>query len=289
MQQNQQYKKKRIYIYVQDNALATGIIRAVSDDGKEFCREVEQDPRENLFDDDSHAAKAFAEFERFCVDKCGLTDSNDEVIFANAPHCDIVDLFAYVDSRLGGVPWAVVKCIESDYNRETTHLIAPESFKQFQRMCNGFAEPYATKCLYSEYRRLIHKDSYTPQELDRMEAYVARHFDAAYSKSSGSFNVVCRISHVCAAEYHSDKARFLSLIEMIVQDFVKRRCKRCQRVLADILLFTADEVADDGYIDYATLAAEENEPPLERSEYSIFRAVAPEQLKIIKSILEEFD
>lgn len=36
------------------------LLRAVSDDGAEFCREVERDSRETLFNDDSHAAKAFA-------------------------------------------------------------------------------------------------------------------------------------------------------------------------------------------------------------------------------------
>lgn len=281
---------------------------AVSEDEKHFFRrEVEiADCRETLLSEkkDFPAARAFAEFERFCVDECGLTDGNDEVIFTNNPHrVDVLDTFDYIAWQLGGVPWAVVKFIHSQYDHETTHLDSPLSFEQFVRSCDiGLDEPVATKHLYDEYRRLIHKDSYSPQELDRMETYIFGHIDEAYLSYRQNFGVVCSIAHICAATYHSDKARFLRLIEWIVTDFNKRqrkwrrsalsdirKCKRQRSTLADILMIAAEEVADDGYIDCDVVAAEENKPPLERSEYGIFRAVAPKQLKTIKNILEEFD
>lgn len=278
--------KKRIFVYVREEVPCK--ILVVSEDGREFWREVEQ--TEDLWGDASPAARAFEALERFCVEECGLTDCNDEVIFARrfAPEPETIG--SYIDCRLGGVGWAVAKSIEFGYGHETAHLASPMSFEQFVRSCDiGLAEPYATRHLYAEYRRLIHKDSYTPQELDRLESYVYAHLDEAYSPTDAGFNAVCSISHACAATYHSDVARFLQLTERIVMDGEQRCGPRSRRVLADILMFTAEEIADDGYIDYEVLAAEEGKPPLERNEYAIFRAVAPEQLKIIKNILEEYD
>ncbi len=295
MQPNECNEKKRIFVYVQNKTPQTCLVCAVNEDETHlFRREIERtDCREILLSDskDFPAARMFAEFERFCVDECGLTDSNDEVIFASSPHRgDVLDTFDYVDWRLGGVSWAVVKSIEFKYDHETTHLYSPLSFEQFRRACDvGLAEPFATKHLHAEYRRLIHKNSYTPQELDRMEAYISRHIDEAYLQNDQNFGIICKIAHICAATYHSDHARFVRLIEWLVTDFNKRRCKWRRLTLADILTIAADEIADDGYIDYAVVAAEENKPPLERSEYGIFLTVASKQLKTIKNILEEYE
>ena len=286
--------KKRIFVCVQDVAPAPCTIYAVSEDEKHlFRREVERtDCFKNLMngDKDFPAMRAFAEFERFCVDECGLIDPNDEVIFTNCPDLDLHDVFSYVAWQLGGVPWAVVKFVESRYKHETTHLASPLSFEQFVLSCDiDLAEPYATKHLYAEYLRLIHKDGYTPQELDRMEACVVHHIHEAYLSDGSNLDAICAIAHVCVGAYLSDNARFLRLVEWIVSDFNRRRCKGRRSALADILIFIADEVADHGYIDYDVVATEENKPPLERSEYAIFRAVAPDKLKTIKNILEEYD
>ena len=294
MQQSKQKVKKRIFVYIRTDVDAPYLISAVSENEKNFfCREVERtNCRETWFsdNDDTPAARAFAAFEKFCVDECGLTDSNDEVIFATRSDSDEIDVPDYFDAQLGGVPWAVVKVIEFNYKHETLHLDSPLTFEQFAQACDvGLDEPYATKHLYAEYRRLIHKDIYTPRELDRMETYAATHLDEAYLPKGRGFDAVCGISHVCAAAYRSDSARYLRLIDRLVQDFNKRQGTNRRRVFADILSFAADEVADDGYIDYDVLAAEQNKPMLERSWYSMYRAVETEQLKTIKSILEEFE
>lgn len=56
VRQSQQPVKKRIFANVEEVQGQISLLRAVSDDGAEFCREVERDSRETLFNDDSHAA-----------------------------------------------------------------------------------------------------------------------------------------------------------------------------------------------------------------------------------------
>ena len=287
------YKKKRIFVAVENN-IGKGkpsVIYAVSEDEKHyFKREVDDKigNYENL--DDTPAAKVFEDFEAFCTAECGLTDDNDEVIFADKDNAEITDIFDYIAWRVGGVNWAVGKFIEFDYGHETTHIESPLSFAEFKKACDiGLSEPYATKHIYTEYRRLIHKDDYTREEFDRMERYLSAHLDSAYSGECGSFDVICRIAHICAAACRCDRTRFVRMVESIVSDYQRRQNKKKRLSLQDILTFTAEEVFDEGYIDYSTLAEEEKKPPMERKEYRIFRAVSPAPLEIITKIIEEYE
>lgn len=288
-------KKKRVFVCVEDNADKDepSVVYAVSEDEKHYFRREVEDRAADYKNGvpknaDSPALKAFSEFEAFCTAECGLNDDNDEVIFADNDHCEIANVFDYIAWRMGGAYWAVVKFIESNYKHETTHIPSPLSFAEFKKACDvGLFEPYATKHLYAEYRRLVHKDDYTQEEFDRMERYVSEHLDIAYSDERASFDVLCRIAHICAAACRCDRTWFVRLVENIVSDYQRRTYKRKKQVFEDILTFMAEEVSDDGYIDFSTLDEEEKKPPMEHEKYSIFRAVSTAPLVIIKNIIKE--
>lgn len=286
-------KKKRIFVAVENN-IGKGkpsVVYAVSEDEKHFFRREIEDKISDYEDlDEAPVKRVFEDLEAFCTNECGLTNTNDEVIFADEDNAEIEGVFDYIAWRIGGVQWAVGKFIEFDYGHETTHMGSPLRFSAFKKVCDiGLSEPYATKHLYAEYRRLIHKDDYTREELERMEKYLMSHLKSAYGSNQESFDVICRIAHICAVAYRCDRTRFVRMVENIVSDYQRRRYKKKQLSLQDILTFTAEEVLDEGYIDYAALAEEEKKPPMEREEYRIFREVSPEPFGIITKVIEEYE
>ena len=290
--------KHRVFAYVEDNSVRgkPSAILGLDEAGeREFRAEVPSDETDYMEEigkkeSDSPAAVAFAAFERFCREECGLKDCNDEVIFSeegesNSPHT----LAGYVEFRLGCADWAVVKYIDFDYPFETTHLENPSPFINF-RVGTGprMPEPYATHRVYQKYREYIHKDSYTEEEISRMERYIFTHLDAVYRRRSGD-DAIYRIAYPCAAIYRSDKTRFMHVLESIVADYPKRRFQKKRKHLRELLIDIADLIFCEGEIDLATLPEEEKKPPLERKEYASFAELSPTALPIVKELIEEYE
>ncbi len=288
--------KRRVFLYVEDNSKKNkpDRILAVDETGAHrFSAEVANDGtdyREEIGtkDSDSAGAAAFAAFERFCKEECGLKDCNDEVIQAKeAPLCRYT--FAeYVDLRLGSADWATVKSLSFDYRYETTHLENPPAFSAFASCVKGVAEPDATRLLYEEYAKRIHKEIYTAEEIDRMERYIFSHLNTVYLRR-GSFRVHWCICYSCSAIYKSDAARYLGVMERIISDYLKRRAKNRKKYFCDLIMDIADEIFCDGEIDYSVFDKEEGKPLLERTEYAMFASLSPKSLKIVKELIEEYE
>lgn len=291
--------KHRVFAYVEDNSKKNkpDRILAVDEMGKHlFCYDVDnrgkEDYEEQFVNDRTHspAAVAFAAFERFCKEECGIKDCNDEVILAEYKNIPMKTLADYVEFRLGGADWVYVWEIGFEYRFETAHLEHPMHFKEFRKAHTaGLKEPYATRALYAKYRELIHKDVYTEDELNRMEQAIFSRLDAAYRRRRSRPDASIYISDTCAAIYRGDRDRFRRVVERIVADYARRRSKRKSRVLEDILEFIADSIYCEGEIDLASLDEEEKKPPLERKEYAIFAALSPEALRTVKPIIEEWE
>ena len=288
--------KRRVFVCVEDNYKKgrPDRILAVDDTGERlFCYEVDsrgEESYEEQFANDresSPAAAAFAAFEKFCKE-CGIKDCNDEVIFAECKIIPPKTLAGYIEVRLGGADWVFVSEIGFNYRYETAHLEHPMPFKEFRKAHTaGIEEPFATRALYVKYRELIHKDSYTEEELDRMERAVFSRIDAAYRRRQSRPDACIYISDTCAAIYRGDRDRFRRVVERIVADYARRRSERKSRVLEDILEFIADSIYCEEEIDLASIDEEEKKPPLERKEYAIFAKLSPEALRTVRPIVEE--
>lgn len=302
-------RKKRVFIHISKKGKLSKIC-AISEDEKHlFNYEFEDkiDDYENIDGVPAEAVKAFNAFETFCKEECGFKRDcefiQDEVIFVDGCNYAIMDISSYIELEIGGADWAVGQCIEFSYKYETTHIESPLTFKAFKKACDiGLPEPYASKHLYNEYRRLIHKDTYSGEELDRMEHYVSSHLNNVFRSRrvyrhgikfirNGDSDVEFRIAHICAVMYKSDMSRFLRLVESIVSDYKRRRSECKQNSLMNILDSVAEEVEDDSamdyYADYSYLEEDEKKPPIDRKEYGIFRGLAPWCYDIIKELLEE--
>lgn len=289
--------KKRVFAYVEDNSKRgkPSAILALDETGERLFRyEVDdrgepEDYEEQLVNDrnDSPAAVAFAAFERFCREECGLKDCNDEVILAEDKNIPPKTLADYVDFRLGAMDWAVVEYIGSNYRLETAHLKDPLPFGAFRRVAQGMPEPYATRRVYQKYREEIHKDAYTAEEIDRMENYIFTHLDAIYRRHA--YDADWRIAHSCAAIFRSDRARFLHVVERIVADHPRRRTKKKREKLMWFLSDVSDLIFCEGEIDLSALEEEEKKPPIEREEYAIFRELSPDALELVKELIEEYE
>ena len=287
--------KHRVFAYVEDNSVRgkPSAILGLDETGeREFRAEVPNDRTDYLEEigkkeSDSPAAVAFAAFEHFCKEECGLKDCNDEVIFSGGENIAPYSLTGYVDFRLCCVDWAVVKYIDFDYPFETTHLEDSSPFINFWVGTGlGMPEPYAAHRVYQKYREYIHKDFYTEEELDRMERYIFTHLDAVYRRR-GRYDAILHIAYPCAAIYRSDRARFLHVIEKIVTDYPKRRSQKRRRQLRELLFNTADLIFCEGEVDLASLDEEEKKPPLERKEYAIFAELSTDALPLVKELIEE--
>lgn len=292
--------KRRVFAYVEDNSQKNkpSRILALDDTGKRlFSCDVDsggerEDYEVQLVTDraDSPAAVAFAAFERFCKEECGLKDCNDEVILGEYKNIPPKTLADYVEVRLGGADWAVVKYIEFGYRYETSHLEHPMRFREFRKVHTaGLTEPYATRALFAKYRELIHKDVYTEEELDRMERAVFFRLDGAYRRRHSRLDPIIYISDACAAIYRGDLDRFRRVLEGIVADHARRRSKRKSWVLGEMLAIIADNIFGEGEIDLASFDEEEKKPPLERKMYEAFAALSPDALRTVKPIIEELE
>lgn len=290
--------KHRVFAYVEDNSkrgMPSAILGLDETAEREFRAEVPSDGIDYMEEigkkeSDSPAAVAFAAFERFCKEECGLKDCNDEVIFSEegkgfSPHT----LAGYVDFRLCCVDWAVVNYIDFDYRFETAHLEDPSPFINFWVGTGlGMPEPYAAHRVYQKYREYIHKDSYTEEEICRMEKYIFSHLDAVYRRRGG-YSAILHIAYPCAAICRSDKTRFLHVIERIVADYPRRRSVRKRERLRKLLIDTADLIFCEGEVDLASLDEEERKPPLERKEYAVFAELPPDALPLVKELIEEHE
>ncbi len=291
--------KRRVFAYVEDNFQKNKPDRvlAIDETGERlFCYEVDnrgkgESYEEQFVNDKAHspAAVAFAAFERFCKEECGIKDCNDEVIFSGGKNIPPKTLADYFEFRLGGADWVYVWEIGFEYRFETAHLEHPIGFKEFRKVhTEGLTEPYATRALYAKYREHIHKDAYTEEELDRMEQAVFSRLDMAYRRRRSRSDPSIYIAETCAAIYRGDQARFRRVVERIVADHARRRSKRKRWVLQYILETIADSIYCDGEIDLASLDEEEKKPPLERKEYAIFAGLSPDALPLVKESIEEY-
>ncbi len=289
--------KHRVFLYVEDNCKRKrpDRILAVDETGEHIFRcnvdnRGEESYEEQFANDreSSPAAAAFAAFERFCKEECGIEDCNDEVIISEGKIIPPKTLAGYMEVRLGGADWVFVSELAFNYRYETAHLEYPMPFKAFRKLHTaGIEEPFATRALYAKYRELIHKDAYTEEELDRMERAVFSRLDAAYRRRQSGPDASIYISDTCAAIYRGDRDRFYRVLEGIVADYARRRSKRKSRVLEDMLEFIADSIYCEGEIDLASIDEEEKKPPLERKEYAIYAALSPEVLRTVGLIIEE--
>ena len=290
--------KHRVFVFVEDNSQENkpDKILAVDDTGERlFSYDVDNrgqpDSYERQYTDareDAPAAVAYAAFQRFCREVCGLKGVNDEVIFAESGPSG--SLSEYVGLRLDAADWTLVTFLEFDYRYETAYLERPMRFKNFRRSCTeGIPEPYATRVLYENYRERIHKDAYTEEELDRMEKYVFSHLDAVYRRRRRCLDAIRRVSAACAAVYRGDRARFCRIMEGIVADFSKRRSKKKRWLQSELLVSVADKIFGEGEIDLVRFAEEEKLPPPERKIYSIFAPLSPEALETVTEIIEAYE
>ena len=290
--------KRRVFLFVEDNSKKNKPDRllAVDDMGERlFSYDVDsrgEDYEEQFATDRAHspAAVAFAAFERFCKEECGIKDCNDEVILAEWKIIPPKNLAGYIEVRLGGADWVFVWELGFNYRYETAHLEHPMSFKEFRKVYTaGLKEPYATRALYAKYRELIHKDSYTEEELDRMEKAIFSRLDMAYRRRLSRLDPSIYISETCAAIYRGDRTRFPHVVERLIADYARRRSKRKSRVLGDILEMIADSIYCEGEIDLDSIDGEEKKPLLERKEYSIFAELSPEALPLVIELIEEYE
>ncbi len=290
--------KHRVFAYVDDNpkrGTKSAILGLDEAAERFFCAEVEGEVGELSEElergDGSPAAAAFAAFERFCREECGLKDRNDEVIFeerARAP--SLHDLADYVDRKLGTADWATVRYIASDYRFERAHVKEPLRFLEFLILAGqGMPEPYATCRIYQRYRKLIHKDSYTAEELDRMEGYIFSHLGEIYRRRRGRGDAIRHIAYPCAAIYRSDQTRFLQVIEKIIADYPRRSSKERGEALRDFLEDTSCLIYREGEIDLAAIPEEEKKPPLSRKKYAIFAPLSPNALPLVKELIGEYE
>ena len=288
--------RHRVFAYVEDNSMRgkPSAILGLDETGeREFRAEVPSDGTDFLQEiierrSDSPAAIAFAAFERFCREECGLKDCNDEVIFSEGENIAPYSLAGYVDFRLGCADWAVVKYIDLDYRFETTHLEDPSPFLHFWVGTGlGMPEPYAAHRVYRKYREYIHKDCYTEKELDRMEKYIFSHLDEVYRRRGDG--AIRKIAYPCAAIYRSDKPRFVHVVEGIAADYPKRQSQKMRGLLRELLIDVADLISREGAIDLSDLAEEEKKPPLERKEYAIFAELSPDARSLVKDLVEEYE
>lgn len=287
--------KKRVFAYAEGNSDkgCPSLLCAVSQDKKHFFkREVDDKPQDYdkwLSQDagDIAAARVFAEFKAFCVDECGLSDANDEVIFAKEADFAKHDFAEYVEIRLGNADWAVVKFIGWDYATETAHLEHALPFDDFRKAHGGnVPEPFATLELFHSYRRLVHKDSYSRVALDRMEQFAMSHLNDIYV---GDFDPSINIANVCAAFFRCDAARYLRLMDAIVDDFKTQTHAKKRRALTELLLFASDEELNDGYFACSQCDEDSRKPLLDRREYRMFKHLRSDNAQIVKSLLEEYE
>ena len=304
--------KKRVFAYFDENPTngTSSVLYAINDDEKCFFkREIEgniSDYNTQILLGDSNfpAAKVFIEFKNFCTNECGFVDDNDEIIFTNNSIGDISEnLTHYFAFLIRQSDWATVYSLEDRYKDQTTHLEKPMSFKEFRKTYGTeLPEPYATKHLYDEYTRLIHKEQYTLEELNRMEQYVKKHLDILYhSCGSGSFFQKSRVSpfykmvvgrricYTCAGVYRSDRQRFTAIVNDIIDDYKRRRVPDKRTQLKGILTSIAHDVIKDDYIDYSIIDEQEQQPLIEWQQYKIYKNLTAENLQIAMGIIEEFE
>ena len=291
-------KRKRIFAYVENNMDKgkPSVLYATSDDNKHFFKYEIYDKSSDYEDyvklflhnhDNGNlpAWQAYIKFENFCLKECGFTDTNDEVIFANYPNPTAMDFFNYIADRLGAVEWALVKFIEFNYQYETTHLEKPMSFKEFRKTYGTeLPEPYATKHLYDEYTRLIHKEQYTLEELNRMEQYVKSHLKDLFGTKSLYSETEIRIGWICAAMYKTDMERYLALMDFIIDEYKKETYP--QTPLEELIDIISGYAIEDEYIDPSIWDEEEKKPLMDRPEYQMFKNLRTDNVEFIKKALE---
>lgn len=286
--------KQRIFLAVKEPMEGeAGVVCAIDEAARHTFSETLDVFTSEQFDFDGPTAPLFARFARFCREECGCKDPNDEVIFARDSHpLGPYTLAEDIALRLAGAQWAVVEFIEFNYCYETVHLLAPMPFPAFEKRYRVGEEPQATRRLYAAYRKKIHKDRYTPSELDRMEAYIFAHLDEVYRRTKrpiARFDEVTRIACTCAAIYRCDRPRLEGILEKIVADYLRRRSSRRKDGLMELLLDIADTTFCDGEIDYVRLEADEKKPPIERECYAVFANLSPAARKVIVPLIDAYE
>lgn len=151
---------------------------AVSEDGKEFCGEVDQ----NRYQDSCW--EIWDAFRAYCA-KLGLRSRWGEVWYsesidkafrgqaASCTECKYADCFILSDNMEYLAHWELRR-MEWEYSEKSVHLSAPISMEELKAICGYDAanEPYAGRDLYRRYREVIDKDTFSEEECLRMAKYV---------------------------------------------------------------------------------------------------------------------
>ena len=183
---------------------------AVSDDGKEFRREVDQTRnRESV-------GEVKAAFVTFCRE-CGVKRGRGEVWYSESvleefhqevpacADCQKRSCFYFVNYMLCQHS---INTLWFDYEYEIRSFQLPdeETFQRFQKRCGYDAakEPYAGRDLYRRYKEEIDKEKFTQEECLRMEEFIRNNREVAYAD---------RYSFRC---WEKNKA-YLQLIEAILR------------------------------------------------------------------------
>lgn len=183
---------------------------AVSDDGKEFRREVDQTRyRESV-------GEVKAAFVTFCRE-CGVKRGRGEVWYSESvleefhqeipacADCQKRSCFYFVNYMLCqhsiNTLW-----LDYEYEIRSFQLPQEETFQRFQERCgyDKAKEPYAGRDLYRRHKEEIDKEKFTQEECLRMEEFIRNNREVAYAD---------RYSFRC---WEKNKA-YLQLIEAILR------------------------------------------------------------------------
>lgn len=274
--------KMRVFIYID------GIkVSAVSEDDKFFEYKCEKATVKQC-------EKAFAAFRRFCRVECGFIDTNDEVVFDDDADSTGLrnDLSRYFELRLGRASWCVVKSVEFDY-KSCVPVGGVRSYNKFKKeRGSGIKEPQLTRQIYGEYKRLVDKDVFTPDELSVLIEYILSHLDILYRRGGKDMfhrryadYAGYRIAWCLAAVYRSDIDRFYETLNFVLDDFKRRISAKKEKNLSEVLEFTADEISDRGIIDAKRFRREEKLLPLKRSYYKMYSVLQDENRVLVERLI----
>ena len=294
---NELTPKKRIFAYLEDNdgKGKPSVLCAVSEDEKHFFKE-EFDWNIGEYLDiisgaspkryatlDIPAAKTLVAFERFCKDECGFTDYGDNIIFADNSDWSVeIKCFTdYFRCFLLCADWVTVLTLEECYKRHTMYGCGV-TYLELKKACDtGLDEPYATKHFYEEYMRVIEKDKYDKEELDKMEQYVKSHLDVIYSDDKANTDVRMGFMDIFPKICLSDFKRFTALMDYFIDDYKNRKEKKARDRLWELLFAISRSV----YCDYTPFNSAEEFYRF--GQYGIYRCLTPENLLIVKEIIKE--
>ncbi len=268
-------ERKIIFAYAKREGGKYCYVSAVSEDeSKKFHFTVDWNNYEQSI------KEMLSVFEKFCVEECGFYDS---------AYCDVWfssrSVGEELDGFLGSVDWCCVNYLELNFNWFSTHTNYKnfEAFKKEQGY-DEQKEPYATKKLYSAYKKLIDKKEFSKTEQERMKQYFYRKCPLIDSARRYNYDSAAHIT--MARFFDIDKTTFYELMDYAYKIYQEKTLpSSCMYDFCESILEEYHELYDyDDWI-YCSRHGNDDKPLLEKKYADLL--FSDSRLDKIREIIEE--